>query len=446
MDISLSPEVIIVLMFSCLMLLMATGQRVFGVMGFVGVAAAMWLWGGEGGATDMGFNAAIKLFNWYPLLTLPMFIFMGYMLAESGIANDLYHALHVWMGSLRGGLGVGTLFLMVMISCMNGLSVAGMAIGCSVALPELVKRNYDKRMISGIIQAGSSLGILIPPSVVLVLYAMIARQPVDALWLAGIVPGLLLAALFLVYIVVRCWLQPELGPAIPPEDNQHTLKEKLQVLSAGVLPLLLMAAVIGSFFLGYASLVESSAIGALASIVIAFIRRRLTWLVFTNALRQTLNASAMFMWIMMAALAFAAVFDGLGAVRAVETLFLEDWGLTPWQVLMLMILSFVIMGIFLDDTAMLIIVAPLYIPIIDTLGFSPIWFGVLYVLTCQIAYLTPPFGYNLFLMRAMSPPEFTIKDIYLSVVPFVLLMVLAIALVMIFPQIALWLPERFAGP
>jgi tripartite ATP-independent transporter DctM subunit len=445
MELSLSPEVIIVLMFSCLMLLMATGQRVFGVMGFVGVAAAMWLWGGDGGATDMGFNAAIKLFNWYPLLTLPMFIFMGYMLAESGIANDLYHALHVWMGSLRGGLGVGTLFLMVMISCMNGLSVAGMAIGCSVALPELVKRDYDKRMISGIIQAGSSLGILVPPSVVLVLYAMIARQPVDALWLAGIVPGLLLAALFLVYIVVRCWLQPELGPAIPPEQNRHTLAEKLHVLSAGILPLLLMAAVIGSFFLGYASLVESSAIGALASIVIAFIRRRLTWLVFTNALRQTLNASAMFMWIMMAALAFAAVFDGLGAVRAVEALFLEDWGLTPWQVLTLMIVSFVVMGIFLDDTAMLIIVAPLYIPIIDTLGFSPIWFGVLYVLTCQIAYLTPPFGYNLFLMRAMSPPEFTIKDIYLSIVPFVLLMVVAIALVMIFPQIALWLPERFAG-
>jgi len=445
MDISLSPEIIILLMFSCLMLLMATGQRVFGVMGFVGVAAAMWLWGGDGGATDMGFNAAIKLFNWYPLLTLPMFIFMGYMLAESGIANDLYHALHVWMGSLRGGLGVGTLFLMVMISCMNGLSVAGMAIGCSVALPELVKRNYDKRMISGIIQAGSSLGILVPPSVVLVLYAMIARQPVDALWLAGIVPGLLLAALFLVYIVVRCWLQPELGPAIPPEENRHTLAEKLKVLSAGILPLLLMVAVIGSFFLGYASLVESSAIGALASIVIAAIRRRLTWLVFTNTLRQTLNASAMFMWIMMAALAFAAVFDGLGAVRAVESLFLEDWGLTPWQVLTLMIISFVIMGIFLDDTAMLIIVAPLYIPIIDTLGFSPIWFGVLYVLTCQIAYLTPPFGYNLFLMRAMSPPDFTIKDIYLSVVPFVLLMVVAIALVMIFPQIALWLPERFAG-
>jgi tripartite ATP-independent transporter DctM subunit len=445
MEVNLSPELVVLMMFSCLMLLMATGQRVFGVMGFVGVVAAMWLWGGEGGATDMGFNAAIKLYSWYPMLTLPMFIFMGYMLAESGIADDLYHMLHVWMGSLRGGLGVGTLLLMVLISCMNGLSVAGMAIGCSVALPELVKRHYDKRMISCVIQAGSSLGILIPPSVVMVLYAMIARQPIDALWLAGVVPGLLLAGLFLVYVVVRCWLQPELGPAIPPEQNRHTWSEKLRVLSAGILPIALMVGVVGSFFLGLASLVESSAIGALASILIALFRRRLTRTAFTNALRQTLNASAMFMWIMMAALAFAAVFDGLGAVKAIETIFLEDWGLSPWQVLGLMILSFLVMGIFLDDTAMLIIVAPLYIPIVDAMGFSSVWFGVLYVLTCQIAYLTPPFGYNLFLMRAMSPPEFTIKDIYLSVVPFVALMVLAIVLIMVFPQIALWLPERFGN-
>jgi tripartite ATP-independent transporter DctM subunit len=279
----------------------------------------------------------------------------------------------------------------------------------------------------------------------MVLYAMIARQPIDALWLAGVVPGLLLAGLFLVYVVVRCWLQPELGPAIPPEQNRHTWSEKLRVLSAGILPIALMVGVVGSFFLGLASLVESSAIGALASILIALFRRRLTRTAFTNALRQTLNASAMFMWIMMAALAFAAVFDGLGAVKAIETIFLEDWGLSPWQVLGLMILSFLVMGIFLDDTAMLIIVAPLYIPIVDAMGFSSVWFGVLYVLTCQIAYLTPPFGYNLFLMRAMSPPEFTIKDIYLSVVPFVALMVLAIVLIMVFPQIALWLPERFGN-
>ncbi|AHF89988.1 C4-dicarboxylate ABC transporter [Opitutaceae bacterium TAV5] len=437
----MSHEMIILLMFSSLMLLMATGQRVFGVMGFVGVACAIWLWGP--GGSELGFSAAIKLFNWYPMLTLPMFIFMGYMLSESGIANDLYHMLHVWMGSLRGGLAIGTLLLMVLISCMNGLSVAGMAIGCSVALPELMKRHYDKRMISGIIQAGSSLGILTPPSVVLVLYGMIARQPVGQLWLAGVGPGLLLAALFLIYIAVRCWLQPELGPVLPAAERNFSTAEKFRVLRAGVIPLLLMFLVIGSFFLGYTSLVESSAVGALAALLVAFFKGRLRGKVLHNALLQTLNASAMFMWIMMAALAFAAVFDGLGAVKSIEGIFLEQWGLTPWQVLILMQVSFLILGIFLDDTAMLVIVAPLYIPLIAKLGFSPIWFGVLYTITCQIAYLTPPFGYNLFLMRAMSPPEITIRDIYASIVPFVIIMILSMVLIMIFPQIALWLPAQF---
>ncbi|MDR2463092.1 MAG: TRAP transporter large permease subunit [Verrucomicrobiales bacterium] len=435
----MSYELIIILMFSSLMLLMLTGQRVFGVMGFVGVVCAIALWGG--GGSELGFGGAIKLFNWYPMLTLPMFIFMGYMLSESGIANDLYHMLHVWMGGLRGGLAVGTLFLMVLISCMNGLSVAGMAIGCSVALPELVKRNYDKRMVSGVIQAGSSLGILMPPSVVLVLYGMIARQPIGPLWLAGVGPALLLAGLFLIYIVARCRLQPDLGPALPPEERQFTRREKFKVLGAGIIPLLLMALVIGSFFLGYASLVESSAIGAGTALLVAFFRGRLTPRVFHETLRQSLNASAMFMWIMMAALAFAAVFDGLGAVKAIEQIFLNQWGLSPWTVLILMQVSFLVLGIFLDDTAMLVIVAPLYIPLIVKLGFSPVWFGVLYTITCQIAYLTPPFGYNLFLMRAMSPPSFTIRDIYLSIIPFVLIMFLSLALIMMFPQIALWLPS-----
>ena len=170
-------ELIAILMFSTMMLMLLTGQRVFGAIGFVAVIAALFLWGDRGGY-DIGFSAAIKLMRWYPLLTLPMFIFMGYVLSESKIADDLYKMFHVWMGGLRGGLAIGTIGLMVLISAMNGLSVAGMAIGATIALPELLKRNYDKLMVTGVIQAGSSLGILVPPSVVLVLYAMIARPAV----------------------------------------------------------------------------------------------------------------------------------------------------------------------------------------------------------------------------------------------------------------------------
>jgi tripartite ATP-independent transporter DctM subunit len=437
----MSHEMIVLVMFLGMMVLMATGQRVFGMIGFVAVATALLLWGD--GAAAMGFNASIKLLNWYPLLTLPMFVFMGYMLSESGIANDLYSMLHVWTGRLRGGLAIGTILLMVLISAMNGLSVAGMAIGCSIAMPEMLKRNYDRRMVSGVIQAGSSLGILVPPSVVFVLYGMIARQPVGQLWLAGVVPGLLMAALFLIYVVVRCRLQPELAPLASEDSMKISLREKLRLLSAGMIPLVIMFIVIGLFLFGITSLVESSAVGALAALLVAWGRRRLTKTVIHNTVRQTLNISAMFMWIIMAALAFGAVFDGLGAVKAIEGLFLNQWGLSPWHVIILMQLSFVIMGMFLDDTAMLVIVAPLYVPLVNAMGFSLVWFGVLYTITCQIAYITPPFGYNLFLMKAMAPKDFPLKDIYASIIPFSALMFLTIVLIMIFPEIALWLPEKF---
>ena len=437
----MSHEMIVLVMFLGMMVLMATGQRVFGMIGFVAVATALLLWGD--GAAAMGFNASIKLLNWYPLLTLPMFVFMGYMLSESGIANDLYSMLHVWTGRLRGGLAIGTILLMVLISAMNGLSVAGMAIGCSIAMPEMLKRNYDRRMVSGVIQAGSSLGILVPPSVVFVLYGMIARQPVGQLWLAGVVPGLLMAALFLIYVVVRCRLQPELAPLASEDSMKISLREKLRLLSAGMIPLVIMFIVIGLFLFGITSLVESSAVGALASLLVAWGRRRLTKTVLHNTVRQTLNISAMFMWIIMAALAFGAVFDGLGAVKAIEGLFLNQWGLSPWHVIILMQLSFVIMGMFLDDTAMLVIVAPLYVPLVNAMGFSLVWFGVLYTITCQIAYITPPFGYNLFLMKAMAPKDFPLKDIYASIIPFSALMFVTIVIIMIFPEIALWLPEKF---
>ena len=440
----MSYEMIALFMFATMMVMLFTGQRVFGAIGFVAVIAALLLWGDRGGF-DIAFASAIKLMNWYPLLTLPMFIFMGYVMSESRIADDLYKMFHVWMGPVRGGLAIGTIGLMVLVSAMNGLSVAGMAIGATIALPELLRRGYDKIMVTGVIQAGSSLGILVPPSVVLVLYAMIARQPVGQLWLAGIMPGLLMAALFVIYIYVRCRVQPHLGPALPPDERTMPLGEKLRLLRAGLLPLFIFVAMMVPFVNGWTSLVESSAIGAMTAFMAAVLKGRMTKAVFETSVRMTLGISCMFMWIILAALAFGAVFDGLGAVKAIESLFTEKLGLDPWVILILMQLSFIVMGTFLDDTAMLVIVAPLYVPLVGVLGFDLIWYGVLYTITTQIAYMTPPFGYNLFLMRAMAPPEITLRDIYRSILPFVLVMMLALALVIIFPQIALWLPQLVYG-
>jgi len=434
-----SYELIAALMFSSMMLMLLTGQRVFAAIGIVGVVAALALYGT--GGSDFAFSSAMKLMKWYPLLTLPMFIFMGYVLSESGLASDLYRMFHVWTGGLPGGLAIGTIGLMVLVSAMNGLSVAGMAIGATIALPELLKRGYDKRMVTGVVQAGSSLGILVPPSVVLVLYAMIARQPVGQLWLAGLLPGLLMATMFIVYIAVRCRLNPALGPVLPVEERTVPRAEKYRLLLAGLLPLGIFAAMMVPFVNGWTSLVESSAIGAVAAFLAAVFKRRMSAIVFENSVRQTLGISCMFMWIILAALCFGAVFDGLGAVRAIENLFTERLGLSPWAILILMQLSFLVMGTFLDDTAMLVIVAPLYVPLVAAMEFDLIWYGVLYTITTQIAYMTPPFGYNLFLMRAMAPKEVSLGDIYRSILPFVLIMVAALALVMLFPQIALWLPE-----
>ncbi len=495
----MSQEYIAIFMFASMMLALMTGQRVFGAIGGIAAIAAITLWGT--GGSDIPFSAAMKVMKWYPMLTLPMFIFMGYVLSESKIADDLYKMFHVWMGSVSGGLAIGTIGLMVLISAMNGLSVAGMAIGATIALPELLRRGYDKRMVTGVIQAGSSLGILVPPSVVLVLYAMIARAPVSKLWMAGILPGLMMAAMFTVYIYFRCKITPSLGPALKKEEliefeetskepirinffviaglavllfssmtgmiafntaalialglfamfaifrNKSAtfydiyLKEKNRLLFSGMLPLVIFFSMMVPFINGWTSLVESSAVGAMTAFGAAVLKGRMTRHVFEESVRNTLAISCMFMLIVVAALGFGAVFDGLGAVRAIDGLFRDQLGLNPWTILIIMQLSFLVMGTFLDDTAMLVIVAPLYVPLVDVLGFDLIWYGVLYTITTQIAYMTPPFGYNLFLMRAMAPKEISIHDIYVSIIPFVLIMVAALGIIMVFPEIALWLPE-----
>ena len=438
----MSQEYIAVFMFASMMLMLFTGQRVFGAIGAVATVAALTLWGT--GGQDIPFSAAMKLMKWYPLLTLPMFVFMGYVLSESRLADDLYRMFHVWFGPVPGGLAMGTIGLMVLVSAMNGLSVAGMAIGTTIALPELLRRGYDKRMVTGVIQAGSSLGILVPPSVVLVLYAMIARQPVGQLWLAGIMPGLMMAGIFILYIGLRCRRQPALGP---PMNDAHTVPraEKRRLLGAGLLPLAIFAAMMAPFVNGWTSLVESAAVGAVTALVASILKGRMTWQVLETCTKQTLGISCMFLWIILAALGFGAVFDGLGAGRAIDNLFTEQMGLNPWTILIVMQLSFILMGTFLDDTAMLVIVAPLYVPLVGALGFDLIWYGVLYTITTQIAYMTPPFGYNLFLMRAMAPSEVSLGDIYRSIIPFVGVMVVALALIMAFPQIALWLPDAVYG-
>jgi TRAP-type mannitol/chloroaromatic compound transport system permease large subunit len=237
-----------------------------------------------------------------------------------------------------------------------------------------------------------------------------------------------------------------MGPTLSLEERQQIdWGQRLRLLRAGIIPLVIIFSMTGLFLMGITSLVECSAAGATATTIAALVKGRLTRRVLDETLKNTLSVSCMFMWVILAALCFGAIFDGLGAVHAIKSLFLDRWGLSPFGVLVMMQLSYILMGMFLDDTAMLIIVAPLYVPLIISLGYNPIWYGVLYTITCQIAYMTPPFGYNLFLMKAMAPKEVTLADIYRSIIPFVLVMMVGLVLVMMFPGIALWLPNLYFG-
>ena len=443
----MSYEIIALLMFAGMVFLMLTGQRVFAMIGAVAAASALALYGNA--SAELPFNAAFKLFSWHALLTLPLFVFMGHMMAKSGIAEELYQMMHVWFGKLPGGLALGTVFLMVIISAINGLSVAGLAIGSAIALPEMLRRGYDKVLITGVVQGGSTLGILLPPSVVMVLFAVIARQPVSDLWLAGVFPGLLMAVIFAAYVWIRCTLNPSLAPKLSDEELSMPLVEKFKLLRAGIIPIVIFAAMIGLFVTGYTSLLESAAVGATSAILAAAWKGRLSIALLNETARETMSVTALFMWVILGALAFSSVFDGIGAVKAIENIFIHNWELSPWMVILLMQASFIVMGMFLDDTAMLVIVAPLYIPLVAGLDLGienqMIWFGILYTMTCQIAYISPPFGYNLFLMRGLAPKEITLIDIYKSIWPFVIMIILTIGLLMIFPQIATWLPSQIRG-
>lgn len=445
----MSPELIALLMFGGMLVLMLTGQRIFAMTGAVAALAAILIAWSDGDslqfALETPFNAVFKLFSWHALLTLPMFIYMGYMLSESGIAQELYRMMHVWFGRLPGGLAIGTVVLMVVVSCINGLSVAAIAIGSAIALPEMLRRGYDKVLITGVVQGGSTLGLLLPPSVVAVLYSVIARESVADMWLAGIGPGLLMAVIFVAYIYIRVKINPSLAPELNEDELNMPLSEKLKLLTAGIVPLAIFATMLGVFLSGAASLLEASAIGATLATLACALKGRLTFALMDRTARLTVGVTAMFMWVILGALAFSSVFDGIGAVRAIENIFVNNLQLTPWEIIVLMQVSFLILGIFMDDTAMLIIVAPLYIPLVDRLDLGienqMIWFGILYTITCQISYLSPPFGYNLFLMRSLAPREVTIIDIYRSITPFMIMMTLTMVILMVFPDIAMWLPN-----
>ncbi|MFO8143060.1 MAG: TRAP transporter large permease subunit [Dehalococcoidales bacterium] len=435
---------ITVLMFASMMALLTTGRQVFLLVGAVATTAALALWG-TGGMMMPHFNT-VGMIYWDVMLSFPAFIFMGYMLARSGMADDLYQMIYKWAGGTKGGLGMGSIGICALIGAVQGTCVSGQVAMGLIALPSMLKRKYDKSIVTGLIQAGGGLGYLIPPSLVFVLYGMLARVPIGHLWIAGAIPGAILAGLYVAYIGIRCRIQPHIGPPIPAEERA-SLREKIYSMRAGVAPLLLLFAVMGLLLMGITTVTESSAIGAIGSIVVTLVYRRFSWKTLVEVVDHTWQLTSVIMWIFVSAILFGAIYQGLGAAQSFEMLLSGTIGQNPTMVVAMMIGIYILLGMVMDDFAMLIVTAPLFLPVLASMGVNMVWFGVLYCVTVLVALMTPPFGFALFIMKGLVPKDsgITMVDIYKSIIPFVLINVGLLVALLFFPQICLWLPGRLFG-
>jgi tripartite ATP-independent transporter DctM subunit len=377
------------------------------------------------------------------LVALPLFILMASVLERSGIADDLFTAMHQWTGPLRGGIAIAVVGICTIIAAMSGVSTAGVVTMGIIALPVMLRKGYNKSIAIGPILAGGALGILIPPSTTFIVYGMLTRTSIGRLFAGGIIPGLILSVLYMSYIGIRCYFQPQLGPPLPKEERV-SLVEKIKLSRGLVLPILLIVAVLGSIFGGVASPTESAAVGALGAVICAAIHRRLNWAMFREAAVRTASVTGMVMWILFGAFCFASVFISTGGPTAVKE-FVTGLDVPPILVIFMMQVSYMILGCFMDEITILFLTIPIYMPILVGFGYDPVWFGVLFIVNMQMAYLTPPFGLTLFYMRGIAPPGVTLMDIYRSVIPFVGIQLIVLILVLFFPQLSLWLPDVVFG-
>lgn len=425
-----------ILLFGCLILGLLLGLPLAFSFGGVAIIFSLLLWGPNSLAI-VSITAYEDVTN-YILLAIPLFVFMANILEHSGIAEELYEMMHKWMGRLAGGLAIGTVIICAIFAAMAGISgVATITMGL-IALPSMMNRGYSKVLAVGSISAGGTLGILIPPSVIMILYAFLTEESVGKLFIAGIFPGILLTVLFIGYIAIRCLINPDLGP---PIEEKVSLREKVASLRAVVLPMILIALVLGVIYAGICTPTEASAVGALGAIICAFIHGKLTWEVFSRSFERTLLLTCMVMWILIGATCFTQLYTALGAPDMLNQM-LSGLQLSKWFVISFMMLVFFILGMFMDPAGIIMICTPVFIPVVKMFGFDTIWFGILFTICMEMGYITPPFGFNLFYMRAIVPKGISMADIYRSIIPFVFLIIIGLIIVIMFPAIATWLPAR----
>ena len=390
------------------------------------------------------------------LAAIPLFIFMAAMLERAGLIEEMFDVVYKWMGGLNGGLAAATILASTILAAMVGVIGAAVVTMGIIALPAMLRRHYDQKIALGSIMAGGTLGILIPPSILAILYAVVAQQSVGELYLGSVLPGLMLSGLYIAYVLFRSWKNPKLGPALPVEERVG-MAEKLRLLSRLAAPLVLVFLVLGLLFGGIATPVEAAGIGSFGAIIVAIMHRRFDIIALKEASVTTVKASAMVLWIIFGASIFVGFYILQGG-QAFITETLLGTGLSSYGILFLMMVLLVVLGMFLDWVGILLLAVPIFIPIIKSLTFDglfgmpgvdadkvALWFGVLYLVNMQMSFLSPPFGYALFYIRGVCPPEISMATIFRSALIFLALQTLGLFLVLVFPALATWLPSLVYG-
>lgn len=437
----MSATLILVLMFVALVILLLSGMPLAFVLTSLAVFFTLALWGAD--ALIISVLQITDTMKSDILIAIPLYILMAAILERSGVIEALYKAMELWFSRIPGGLAIGTVIICTLMAAMTGVVGAAVATMGILALPAMLARHYDEKLSLGTICAGGTLGILIPPSVITIVYAASAQVSVGKMFLGGVIPGIILALSYIIYILLRAAFNPRLAPV--DKSAQHApLQEKVLALRSLVLPVFIVIAVMGSIYLGIATPTEAAAIGVVASLISAAIERKLSWKILRQASMTTLKVTAMIMWITIGAKIFVATFTALGGADSLIA-FIQSLEINRWIILLTMLGILVFLGLFLDEIGIILLCVPVFLPIIKTLGFDPLWFGILFLLTAQTAYISPPFGYTLFYIKGVLPPGISMKTVYYSVLPFIAIQLIIIILFMIFPELVTWLPDRMRG-
>ncbi|WP_428644596.1 TRAP transporter large permease [Roseibium sp.] len=433
----MSSELVLLIMFASLVGLLLTGLPLAFTLGALALVFTVTLWGPAAlSVTVLNLYATMTSES---LLAIPLYVMMASTLQRSGVIESLYRAMELWSRRLPGGLAVGTIVICTIIAAMTGIVGAAVAAMGMLALPSMLKRRYSAELAIGTICAGGTLGILIPPSVITIVYAVTAQASIGQMFIAGVVPGLLLASLYIGYIVLRAAFNPSIAPK-PAYEDTVTWQERIGALKSLVLPLLIIVGVLGTIYMGVATPTEAAAVGVLLAFISSVIERRLNRELVSGVAMDVVKVTAMILWITIGARAFVAIFTGTGGADFLLS-FIQNLEANRWIVLAVMLAILFFLGMFLDEIGIILLCVPVFLPVIDFLDFDRLWFGILFLVSAQMAYISPPFGYTLFYMKGVLPAGIGMGTVYRAIVPFILLQALGIIICALFPALVLWLPH-----